>query len=218
MPFVYLPSEDDSDDQVYVYILESLISARADIAQMRLRRGGGIGEVRKKLPLLLAAIRRGGQPDDTCFVVAIDNDRALEHPSHGPQPYSREEPCRHCGLTNAIHAALPDGWPIPGAVAVPVQMVEAWLLLMHDGTKYPAESELPACGRRDQASARRLYGPDPPPQLKDLVEAEWRASGAASREEFALSCILKLVPDDLAARSPSFRRFRDDVARWPAHR
>jgi hypothetical protein len=216
MPFVYLLSEDDSDDQIYVYILEWLLAARVDVDQMRLRRGGGIGEVRRKLPLLLATIRRGGQPDETRFVVAIDNDRAIEHPAHAPQPHSRPEPCRHCGLMNSIHAAMPDGFPIHHAIAVPVQMIESWLLLMHDAAKYPTEAELPVCKRRDQAAARQLLGADPPMQLKDLVEAEWRASGAASRMDFALACVLKLDADDVARRSPSFHRFRDDVARWPA--
>jgi hypothetical protein len=108
--------------------------------------------------------------DDTCFVIGIDNDRAVEHPTHERRAHSREEGCRHCGLTDAIYTGMPNGWPIPGAVAVPVQMIEAWLLLMHDVERYPQEATLPVCARRDQETARRLYGADPPPQLKDLVD------------------------------------------------
>ena len=60
MTHVYVLSEDDFDDQVYVYLLETLLSVHVELIPLRLRRGGGIGEVRKKLPLLLSEIRRTG--------------------------------------------------------------------------------------------------------------------------------------------------------------
>jgi hypothetical protein len=82
MAQVYVLSEDGFDDQVYVYVLESLLGTRVEPVPLRLRRGGGIGEVRKKLPLLVSAIRRTGPVDDTYFVVAIDNDRAPPHAAH----------------------------------------------------------------------------------------------------------------------------------------
>jgi hypothetical protein len=94
-------------------------------------------------------------------------------------------------------------------------MVESWLLLMHDRSKYPEESKLPVCGRSGQPAARLVYGANPPPQLKDLLDTEWRASGAASKDDFALACVLRLDPDDLAARAPSFGRFRAEVSKWP---
>jgi hypothetical protein len=211
MRHVYLLSEDDFDDQVYVLVLEALLATRVERLPMRLRRGGGVGEVRKKLPLLLSVIRRTGPLDDTAFVVAIDNDRALEHPSHAPQRHSRDEPCRDCALTDAICAGMPDGRPIPGAIALPVQMIESWLLLMHDAERYPAESRLPPCARRDGAAARELFGATPPPQLKDLVDFE---RGTSSKADFAVECVLRLDPASLAARSPSFARFREQVAAW----
>lgn len=215
MPHVYILSEDDFDDQVYTYILEMLISGRVEVVQVRLRRGGGIGEVRKKLRLLLALIRQVGVQPDMYFVVAMDNDRALEHPSHEPRPHSEDAPCRHCALIEAVYAGMPDGWPIPGAIAVPVQMIETWLLLMHDRARYPEESVVPPFGRSDQPIARRLLGANPPPQLKDLVDAE---RGRATRTEFSLNCVLRLDPEDLGDRSPSFRRFRDQVSEWQAIR
>jgi hypothetical protein len=215
MAYVHILSEDDFDDQVYVYILEMLLGgASIERNHVRLRRGGGIGEVRKKVPILLSHIRRTGLVDDTYFVVALDNDRKPEHAKH--EGAARPPPgCRHCDLENAIHAAMPDGWPIPGAVAVPVQMIESWLLLMHDPVRY-AEATLPQCGLRDQPVAREMYGANPPPQLKDLLEIEQRASRSSSKEDFALACILRLDPADLAERSASFAHFRRQVSTWLA--
>jgi hypothetical protein len=93
-------------------------------------------------------------------------------------------------------------------------MIESWLLLLHDPLKYRAESELPVCARRDQAVAIRHYGPNPPPQLKDLVEQECKATGK-TKSDFALDCVLRLDIADLAARSPSFALFHQQVAGWP---
>ena len=82
MELVYILSEDDFDDEVYVYVLERLLGTGVAPAPVRLRRGGGIGEVRRKLPLLLSMIRHTGPVDDTYFVVAIDNDREPQHAEH----------------------------------------------------------------------------------------------------------------------------------------
>lgn len=214
MAHVYLLSEDDFDDQVYVWLLEAILGVRVDPLTMRLRRGGGVGEVRKKLPLLTSIIRRTGPVDDAYFLVALDNDRAFEHPTHAPTPHGSGERCRTCALTDAIHDAMPDGWPIAGAVAVPVQMLESWLLLLHDAGAFAHESALPSCALRDQALARRLCGPNPPPQLKDLLETARLARGAATRLDLAFECILGMSAADLARRSPSFARFWTEVARW----
>jgi hypothetical protein len=215
MAQVYILSEDDFDDEVYVYVLEALLGTRVDRVPVRLRRGGGIGEVRKKLPLLLDTIRHTGHVDDTYFVVAIDNDRAPEHSKH-EQAAPRARGCRHCDLDDAIHAAMPDGWPIPGAIAVPVQMIEAWLLLMYDSARYAREATLPQCGRRDQDVARRVHGADPPPQLKDLTEMEQSEAGFVTKSDFAAECVLRLDAADLAHRSPSFAHFQRQVSRWSA--
>jgi hypothetical protein len=212
---VYLLSEDDSDDQVYVYLLEMLLEKRVELVQRVRSRRGGVGEVRKRLPLLFAAIRRAGVVEDTYFLVAIDNDRAPEHPAHEGRPHSKAEECRHCALERAMGHALPDGRPIPGALAVPVQMIESWLLMMHDPATYPNEATLPMYARRRGVAARRAHGHDPPPQLKDLVRSAREARGW-SEADFALDCVTRLDADDLAERSPSFQRFRDEVRGWPA--
>jgi hypothetical protein len=150
-----------------------------------------------------------------CFVVAIDNDRAPPHAAHAETaPHARE--CRHCQIMDAIHEGMPDGWPILGAVAVPVEMIEAWLLLMVDPVRYARESDLPACARRDQAVARERHGASPPPQLKDLVDEEQRGLRSATKADFALACVLRLDPAALAERAPSFAHFRRQVSAWGA--
>ena len=191
MAQVYILSEDDFDDQVYVYVLETLLKARVDLIPFRLRRGGGIGEVRRKLPLLLAAIRRAGPVDDTYFVVSIDNDRAPEHSTHEPHA-PRAHGCRRCELDDAIHVAMPDGWPIPGAVAVPVQMIEAWLLLMYE----PARA---TCGRRRCRGAgggtNRLRGAStaPSPRRSSRISSRWssvpRAAPQGPTSRWLVSCV-----------------------------
>jgi hypothetical protein len=215
MAQVYVLSEDDVDDQAYVYVLEALLGAHVDLVPVRVRRSGGIGEVRKRLPLLLSILRHTGQVDDTYFVVAIDNDRKPQHSEHEQEaPHARG--CRHCDLEDAIHAAMPDGWPIPGAIAVPVQMIEAWLLLMYDPARYPLEATLPYYGRRGQPIARSFYGAAPPPQLKDLTDMEQRDAGIAAKSDFAMACVLRLDAADLARRAPSFAHFQRQVSPWPA--
>jgi hypothetical protein len=215
MAQVYILSEDDFDDEVYVYILDVLLGTHVARLPVRLRRGGGIGEVRKKLTLFVSMIQRTGPVDDTYFVVAIDNDRAPQHSEHEAAA-PRAAGCRHCDLDDAIHAAMPDGWPIPGVIAVPVQMIEAWLLLMYGPERYQREAALPQCGWRDQDVARRVYGADPPPQLKNLTEMEQREAGIATKSDFAAECVLRLDATDLAQRSPSFAHFQRQVSRWRA--
>jgi hypothetical protein len=209
---LYLLTEDDSDDQIVLFLLEMMTGRRLEVVTTHLRRRGGIGEVRKKLPLMLSAIRRSGVQASAVFTVVIDNDRSVEHASHPGG--DRAHGCRHCDVLATVRQLFPDGWPIPGAVAVPVQMIETWLLLMHDKTKYPLESALPPCARSDQGVAIRIHGPSPPPQLKDLVDLECRRAGR-TKGDFALDCIQRLDADDLAARSPSFASFRNQVAEWP---
>jgi hypothetical protein len=111
---------------------------------------------------------------------------------------------------------MPDGWPVPGAVAVPVEMIAAWLLLMYDPVCYARESDLPACARRDQPVARERCGAAPPPQLKDLVDKEMLGSRSVTKADFALECVLRLDPAALAGRAPSFAHFRQQVSGWGA--
>jgi hypothetical protein len=207
---LYFLTEDDWDDQVLLFLLEMMTGRRLDVVRTRLRRGGGIGEVRKKLALMFAAIRRLGAQDGLVFTVAVDNDRAVPHAAHGA---NRDLACRHCGVDEEIHRLLPDGRSIPGAIAVPVEMLEAWILLMHDPTTYAREYDLPRCARRYQPIAIRTYGAMPPPQLKDLLESECVRIGR-TRTELAEAAVLRLDAEDLAARSPSFALFRRQVIAW----
>lgn len=108
-----------------------------------------------------------------------------------------------------------DEWPIPGAIAVPVEMLESWLLLICNGETYRDEASLPPFGRKNQKLARDFYTPkDPPDQLKDLSDLEKRERGIDATLEFVAYCAGQLDPDDLAARAPSFALFRSQVDSW----
>ncbi len=210
---LYVLSEDAFDDQVYVYLVEWLRGGeQVKLVPFQLRRGGGVGQVRKSLPLLASHIRQTGRTQDTAFLIAIDNDRAPEHPAHAVQSHSSGTQCRECGLASALSIGLPSGLPIPGAIAVPVEMIESWLLLIHDRRRFPTEIALPRFARSDQAAAQALLGAKPPPQLKDLID---EACAGQPKSEFALSCILKLDAKALGQCAPSFERFRLAVCAWP---
>jgi hypothetical protein len=215
--YAYLLTEADWDDQILLFLLEVLTGRQMKEVRTRFRKGG-IGEAKRLLAPMLATIRRSGVQDHAVFVVAMDNDRAREHrapdqPDHVTGPHPESKPCRFCALSERVAELLPDGHPIPGAIAVPVQMIEAWLLMIHDANKYPDEAALPSCARRDKPAAQRHYGNDPPMQLKDLWDDECR-NAKMTAADLAADCISRLDHTSLAARSPSFRLFRNQVMAW----
>ena len=106
-------------------------------------------------------------------------------------------------------------WPIQGAVAVPVEMLESWLLLISDGEKHQDEASLPPFAKKDRPLARNFYShKNLPDQLKDLCDLEKRERGIGAALEFVAYCAGRLEPDDLAARAPSFALFKRQVDSW----
>ena len=106
-------------------------------------------------------------------------------------------------------------WPIKGAIAVPVQMLESWLLLICDPTRYRNETALPYFPYASDSKAQRYYAPhQPPPQLKDLKALEKSKLGLTFEDDFCLHCLDKLVPVELAAIAPSFELFKRQIEAW----
>ncbi len=223
--FIYILSEDDIDDMFYNLCVEKLKGETYKLVPRRLRRGGGVSQVRRYLPILLKDILHSGEVENTFFVIALDNDRSPAHPAHHPIPHiaklpktERRKACRFCELEKTAHDVLgPDrnAWPVKGAIAVPVQMLESWLLLISNPEEYGNEASLPLFALKSMPLAKTYYAPrEPENQLKDLAGIEKRKSGLASMEDFCLHCIEQLSPDELASLSPSFSLFQNQVDAW----
>ncbi len=181
--------------------------------------------VRRNIRWLSKQISHYTSAQNIFFVVALDNDRGPTHPNHQRLPHvnrlpekEHTRPCRFCELEKALHDILGRNrkqWAIAGAIAVRVQMLETWLLLICDPDQYSSEAALPYFAKKSQAIAKRYYAPDPPVnQLKDLKEIEKSKLGITSEEDFCLHCIDTLVPTDLAAVAPSFDVFKKQIDAW----
>lgn len=211
MNYLYLLTEDDNDDLFFEACLEKLtgLSFHLDSTRRRLRKDAGITETRRMLRLVLQELSHIGQQGNIYLVVTVDNDRAAIHPHHDARNdlHTVEKPksCRFCELQQEIVAAWgsdPVHWPIKAAIAVPVEMLESWLLLI---CGHQPET-LPIFADKTQSLATRYYAPhQPPDQLKDCCHVEMRQVALSSKGEFYLDCVAnRLDPDRLATQSPSF--------------
>ena len=221
--FLYLLSEDDNDDFFYHLCLEKLTGRTFYLDSVRLRKGGGIGEVRKKLPFLLERFRYSGSNQDIFFFLALDNDRSRQHPNHQtslePARIKRlpkreqNKACRYCELEREITSLLGQPWSVRGAIAIPVEMLESWLLLICD--QRLREEALPIFSEQTQALCVDYFSPVPPPeQLKDLCANEMKKLAFSKKDEFYLHCVEALDAQDLASRSPSFALFLKQIEDW----
>lgn len=221
MAFLWLLSESDNDDAFYKACVEQLTGKTLELVSRRLRRGGGIAKWRRFSRLMLQQIQYSGYVEETFFLIALDNDRSPVHPTHERRPglsnREQQKTCRFCEIDDVIQRILGKRheWKIPGAIAVPVEMLESWLLLICDGEKYQREASLPPFARKDQPLARDFYAPrNPPDQLKDLCLLEKQERGIDTALEFVAYCAGRLDPDDLAACAPSFALFKRQVDSW----
>lgn len=223
--YLYLLSEDDNDDVFYKACLEKIHDREYEILPTRIRKGGGIGAVRQALSPFLSMIKNTGPVDSTFFLISVDNDRRRLHPTHAKREdfkklskKEQNDPCRYCEIEKRIQEKLGtsrEAWPIPGAIVIPVEMLESWLLLICNGKQFRSEAKLPVFAMKDQKSAQDYYrGKNKvPAQLKDLVEVERRALGQ-SKQEFYRYCAGLLESDSLATASSSFAQFLNQIQSW----
>ncbi|MEL7143743.1 MAG: hypothetical protein AAGL08_16165, partial [Cyanobacteria bacterium J06573_11] len=183
MNYLYILSEDDNDDTFYQNCLARITEKSYEVIPQRLRKGGGISEVKRKLPLFLRQIKNTGKVENTFFIVSLDNDRSPIHPDHPKRPdlskltkADANKSCRFCDIEQAIELALgscTEEWPIPGAIAIPVEMIESWQLLICNPDQYTSEQGLPIFPDKRGAAAKHYYkSSNVPDQLKDLKRRE----------------------------------------------
>jgi hypothetical protein len=225
MNYLHLLSEDDNDDVFYRSCLSKITAQSYEVISKRLRKGGGLREVRKKLPILLNQLKYTGEVPNTFFLVAIDNDRSPIHANHERSgdlsklsKADQKKDCRYCEVGRVIESVLGSdrgAWPIPGVIAIPVEMIESWQLLICNPNQYDQEQNLPIFPEKSKSSARLYHTPsNVPEQLKDLVDKEKARQGLRSTLDFYRYCADKLDVTDLMARSPSFTQFAQQVAVW----
>jgi len=144
-------------------------------------------------------------------VIGVDNDGNIDldandltedpsHPRHSNHPDQRVAECRYCQLEDVVTKVRPrlswlpkkpgHTWPI--LIAVPVELIETWLLL--------CQGNLDAQKKPRSIQKQQLYG-KPTPTRDDI-------------ENVAIPLIRSMTPDDVAAlanASPSFRDFHDQL-------
>ncbi len=225
MNYLYILSEDENDDVFYKGCIEKITGMQFELIPRRIRKGGGISHVRKHLPLLLRDIKYSGYVENTFFLIELDNDRSPTHPNHDIQQFvyklsKREQmkTCRYCEIENLAKQILGsdrNSWPISGAIAVPVQMIESWFLLIYDSKKYENEKSLPIFAKQKGGLAKRYYAPNKPDkQLKDLCADERKNLQINLKKDFCKYCADNLIPDKLQIISNSFSVFNSQVVDW----
>lgn len=144
-------------------------------------------------------------------VIGVDNDGDIDldtsglsedpaHPRHSNHIGGNNAKCRHCSINQMIARARPNlnwipkkpgaTWPI--IIAVPVEMIETWLLMR--------QGNLGAQRRRRSVHKQTLYG-KPVATREDVIN-------------IALPLIRSMTPADIAGlnqASPSFQDFHDQL-------
>jgi hypothetical protein len=146
-------------------------------------------------------------------IVGVDNDGNVDldvtgitedpaHPRHDNHRGKQVVDCRHCNIAQAIAQTRPQlswipkkpgaTWPI--LIAVPVEMIETWLLILRDGN--------PSFQRRPRRVQKQLLYGRPVATKSDVMSVALplvhNMNDASAR--------------DLARVSPSFRDFCDQIA------
>ncbi len=218
MACIYIVAESESDTLFYVACAERIKGTAFDFEHYTSRRGTGIHQARRMLHYMLADVRNASAGGPGIFwIAALDNDRAPQHPDGARPPgklsgIDQRKTNRHLELQAEV---TKQNISCPGAIAVPVEMIESWVLQALSPNK---ALELPPFAEQTGALAITYYKQNrnatPPPQLKDLAKEAMKQSGCANWAEFLIEVASTLDADALAAQSRSFAMFRDALAAW----
>jgi len=215
---LYILCEGELDEMFYERLAERVTGQTFQSDQeFRVRHGSNWKTALAASKLLINRVRHWQSKQEVAVIIAVDNDRAPGHP--GGQPYPRplpkfdlDKPPRYRQLVAMLESALGKDrsqWPIDVALAVPVEMIESWVLTLLK----PNEAEdLPPYSEASSPLAQRYYGTKPPPQLKDLRDAEAKSRGMSLDELFWTAAEADLDP--AAAVSRSLALFIEDLKGW----
>jgi len=213
-------SESPHDDFVYESLAERITGQSFQLCDVPLgfRKHSGVSKVLGLLRMLLRTLPKSGEVSDLALIIAVDNDRCPGHP--GGQPHPRPLPPmeqKRISRWDTIQTALRErwgdnraAWPVDVAVAIPVEMLESWVLLLLD----PKRAPLPIYPNASDMQARLFHEPGKPgPQLKDIVKEEIRHRDL-SKQDLLMTAA---TDGDLAvveSVSPSFRMFATELRGW----
>jgi len=217
MGYLYILSEGERDELFYELIAERVTGRVFERpSDLRLRHGANWKTALAGGRLLLNRVKHWKEPQDVAVILAVDNDRSPGHPGSLPHPrplvgHDLKKPPRYPAVVKMVADALGTDrgtWPVDVAVAVPVEMIESWVLLLCN----PHRPALPLFAEAIQQSARAYHGAAPPPQLKDLCKTE--AVALAKRlDEYFWHAAEQDIEAAIAV-SPSFRMFVEELGQW----
>lgn len=214
---LYILSEGELDEMFYERLAERVTGQTfLQDGEFRLRHGANWKTAMATARLLISRFKHWQEPQDIAVIIAVDNDRAADHP--GGRQYPRPLPKvdqskapRYQALKNMLNEDLRTDvstWPVDVALAVPVEMIESWVLLLLD----PQREEPPPFSQASQRLAHIYYGRTPPPQLKDLRDEEARQRGVDHLHLFWTAAEQPLEP--AMEVSPSLRMFVEQLRKW----
>lgn len=222
-PHLYILSEGEGDELIYEGIAEKVTGLSYDKStdqRFVYRKGENFKIVQSKAKILLEIMAKWqGDQDNIRAIIAIDNDRAPNHPASGPKPertlpsFDLKKTPRHQALKSLVDHAYgndPSGRSVKIALAVPVEMIESWVLHLLD----PQRERLPLFAEASQMLTQRYYqGSQVPLQLKDLCQGEVHRRNLSSFKEL---CLVATEGDLAAAEvvSPSLKLFCDELRAW----
>lgn len=217
--YLYILCEGERDEMFYERLCERITGQTyLQPTDLRVRQGSNWRTAMAEAKLLINRFTHWKEPQEVAVIIAVDNDRAPGHPgseiSHCRPlpPLDLKKPSRYSALTEMLEKALgPDRseWPVDVALAMPVEMIESWLLVLLN----PQCPELPLFSEAGQALPKLYYGGNPPPQLKDLRDLEAKKLNL-NLDELFYHAADKGNLGGLAERSPSFELFRRDLEIW----
>lgn len=222
MSLLYIVAESGADAAFYALCAARITGREFTPIPLENRRADGVERVKLQLKYALKQARgaaSGGQ--SVCFIAAMDNDRA-PHPENAAldrkklSRKDRDESNRAEWMRELVASVLgqnTNAWPLPVAIAVPVEMLEAWVYRAVSPTD---PQPMPLFARADSESARAYYSQSAtPPQWKDIVAEKQSQMGISDKRAFQEMAARELDAVALAARSLSFRMFKEWLDQWP---
>ncbi len=217
--YLYILCEGENDEMFYERLAERVTGLSFETpTDFRLRRGSNFKTAIANARLLLDRVRHWTGKQEVSVILAVDNDRASGHPGSEPPPqnlpkFDRKKEARYPALQKMLEEKLgPDRtqWPVEAALAMPVEMIESWLLVLLNSDR----DELPLFSKAQDKITREFYGKSPPPpQLKDLRDEEARTRGIRVDELFLKAADVGDLAR-LAELSPSFALFERELRAW----
>ncbi len=225
MNWLYVFAESDADALFYHALAEKItgLNFQENYQPIINSPGEGIDMVWRFARLVLKNVKCHAEGDKVFFIISVDNDRAPDPVSSKrpkgnfhPNDLARSKENRReklLSMASEILGGNRAAWSAKGAFAVPVEMLEAWALMICKPTL--KQEELPLFAKADRLEAKFHYGDRPvPPQLKDQFNQLLEETPGATKQEFLLGLALSAKLPDLAARSSSFKIFSEDLEGW----